>query len=191
MKNRKRKTSYAKQFQKWQKNLGPARSTLLILVIIIGALIGVKQVQVYRERTTYKSAEGQIEALIDDVSKFAPTSKEMRKYCTYSSEKFSKGSLGCVVMGIVTFVGTQEQQNALISKINSSREQIPWEFMYDNTKNLLNRNEQSGVFVYSYKTLTCGLSYGNKSTDGTDTNYDKNVLVVSYDCTGSALKEYY
>lgn len=191
MKNRKRNTSYAKKFQKWQKNLGPAQSSFLILVIIVAALFAARQVQVFKERTTYRTAENQITTLVDSASRLAPNSKEMRKYCSYSSEKFSKGTLGCVVMGIVTFVGTPEQQNAVISRINSSREQIPWEFMYDNTKNLLNRNEQSGVFVYSYKSLTCSLSYGNKSIDGTDTNYDKNILVVSYDCTGPALKEYY
>lgn len=191
MKNRKRNTSYAKKFQKWQKNLGPARSTLLILVIIIGALIGVKQVQVHRERTTYRAAERQVETLVENASKFAPSSKEVRKYCSYSSEKYSKGYLSCTVSGLVTYNLLKVDQNDVVSKIIKQKEGLPWVYQYENMSIVGEENNQIAVYVYSFKSLTCALDYGYKSIDGTSVRYDKNKLDVEYRCYGEALKEYY
>lgn len=195
MKNRKRNTSYAKQFQKWQKNLGPARGSLLILVIIIGALIGVKQVQVHRERTTYRAAERQVETLVENASKLAPSSNKVRKYCRYSSVKYGKGYLSCTVSGSVTYEAMSDDRlNEVIKLIDSTHKPKGWLFVRDNTWNYsdLPKTEIKNT-IYKSAQLSCGVRYSFVVNDSQQivTIGEKRLLRVAADCTGAALKEYY
>lgn len=173
------------------KKLSTAERVFVLACIVVGGLFLRHQLQVYVEHNTYKQAEKQIDSFVNEAAKLAPSKTETRRYCDYSSAKFSKGYLSCTVWGKVTYSTRADEQRTIIKSIEQNKQALPWKFMYDNTKKLLNTDRQLGVFVYSYRSLTCGVSYGYESIDGTSSNYDKNIFVVEYDCSGPALKEYY
>ena len=194
MKNRKRKTSYAKQFQKWQKNLGPAQSSLLILVIIIAVLFAAKQVQTYRERALYQRVQKHIIAYADEAARIAPSNKKTTNFCSYSSAKYERGSLSCTVQVDVIFNNvTETEVNRILQSAKNLEAKLPWKFEYDNTSQNENRPYIKTVRVYSYKYLTCGPSAYTSSDEEGNAVYKegKTQFTLTIDCTGPALKEYY
>jgi hypothetical protein len=194
MKNRKRNTSYAKKFQKWQKNLGPAQSSFLILVIIVAALFAAKQVQTYRERALYQRVERHITAYADEAARLAPSNKKSANFCSYSSAKYERGSLSCTVQVDVMFNKvTEAEVNQILLSAKQLETKLPWKFEYDNTSQNDDRPYIKTVRVYSYKYLTCGPSaYITSDEEGKAVyNEGKTQLTLTIDCTGPALKEYY
>jgi hypothetical protein len=89
-----------------KNNRGFAHLGALVVAFLVLFFIGYfakQQVAIYNERKTYREAEAQITQLIDAAAKLASSTKETRKYCSYSSAKYSKGSLGCEIRGSVEY----------------------------------------------------------------------------------------
>ena len=109
----------------------------------------------------YQNAEKQITQFVDEAAQLAPSTKEVRKYCSYSSEKFSRGSLGCTIKGTIQYSQQDEKKaKETLSLLYSRRRSLDWKFEFDNTKN--NQKlypDVIAVLVYKYRSLNCILDY--------------------------------
>jgi len=161
----------------------------------VAGLFGFKQVQIYQERNVYRSAEKQITTFVDEGAKLAPSTKEVRKYCSYSSAKFSKGYLGCSIDGQVSYnTASGNEKNELMQKIDTMQEKIGWKFIKDNTWNTVSEpTKEIKNNVYKLDTLTCGIAYRNMAKDRAQTvnQLEAEVLILDIHCSGTAQSEHY
>ncbi len=176
----------------WYSKRSTTQLAIASLVLLAAGFFGFKQAQIYQERSIYRSAEKQITTFVDEAAKLAPSTKEVRKYCSYSSEKFSRGSLGCTVEETLHYdVLSEDRITKTIADLNEKQKSLIWDFAYDNTKNNISTPSIISVKVYKYKELSCGIDYEYKRKDMYGADYDRSILVVSASCSGPALKEYY
>ena len=180
--------------------LNNARGFAHIGALVVGFLVlcfvgyfAKQQIAIYNERKTYREAEVQITQFTNAAAKLAPSTKEIRKYCSYSSAKYSKGTLGCEIRGSVEYGNLSERQLAAISSLRSSTQGTNWRFMRDNTSSLLEKYDGKifRVLVYSYKELTCSFTYQYKPLDLHFEKVDTTKPQVIYSCSGPAAREYY
>jgi hypothetical protein len=180
--------------------LNNARGFAHIGALVVGFLVlcfvgyfAKQQIAIYNERKTYREAEVQITQFTNAAAKLAPSTKEIRKYCSYSSAKYSRGTLGCTIIGSVEYDSPTPNQLEKISRRAKDKTLSPWKFKYDNTPNLLkeDRGRILGVLAYGSKGLTCGLAYQYKPLDLHFEKVDTTKPQVIYSCSGPAAREYY
>lgn len=161
-------------------------------IILIGFYVKY-QIAVINEEKMYKEAETQIDKFISDAKKLGPSTSSTKKYCSYTSAKFSKGQLGCSVNGEVEFVVESDSQVESLSQRLLAKDLSPWKFKYDNTGNLSDDTEEKRkrVIIYSYQGLNCGTTIQYKPLDPSGDTFDLTRYIASYRCHGSALQEYY
>ncbi|MBP9668104.1 hypothetical protein KBD87_04890 [Candidatus Saccharibacteria bacterium] len=167
-------------------------SGVIIGVVLIAAFVS-QQAAISKQKKIYDEAEQQITAFVNEAAKLAPSTKEIKKYCSYSSAKFEKGSLSCTIRGTVTYQEPSPEQLKVIEQRQGSVIRKPWVYGYDNSKNLLPKYSHKvlRVLVYSYQGLECGVTYQYKPNDASFIMVDFTKPEVVYDCSGSAKKEYY
>ncbi|PID30826.1 hypothetical protein CSA80_03615 [Candidatus Saccharibacteria bacterium] len=174
------------------QKLSSLQKLIAMLCIAIAILFLWHQANIYREHNTYKQAEKQITAFIDKAAKLAPSTKEVRKYCSRSSAKFDDGFLSCAVRSNLEYKPmTEEEVGNTIARLEAIHRPSDWVFAYDNTDQNKDTPAVIKIVVYNYQALTCSVSYDYKSSDPYGEVYDPNILVVEAGCTGSALKEHY
>ncbi len=164
------------------------------ITLALTALLLTWQLPIHKERTMYQNAEKQITQFVDEAAQLAPSTKEVRKYCSYSSEKFSRGSLGCTIRGRLLYKDVSEEEyNRLSASIRQLERQLQWNFSYDNTKQNADRPYIKSIRVYRYESMTCGPTLSVKSNTDGKAIYEagRTDLTLSVSCTGSALKKYY
>jgi uncharacterized protein HemX len=175
--------------------LSKKQGWLLATLAIAAALFLSYQIPIYREKRVYREAEKQITQFVDEAAKLAPSTKEIRKYCSYSSEKYGKGSLGCTVGAEVHFEAMADDEiNNTINKLNTIRNKLSWVHPQDNTWNETNgpKTEINSI-AYDYASIGCAVAYKYKTDERRKIVQiaDKKIIFVDVSCTGSALKEYY
>jgi hypothetical protein len=179
----------------WYGKRSTTQLAIVALALLAAGFFGFKQAQIYQERNVYRSAEKQITAFVDEAAKLAPSTKEVRKYCSYSSAKFSKGYLGCSIDGQVSYnTASDDEKNELMKRIDTMQDKIGWKFIEDNTWNTVSEpTKEIKNNVYKLDTLTCGIAYRNMAKDRAQivNQSDAGVLILDIHCSGTAQSEYY
>lgn len=163
------------------------------LVMIVAIFFIGQQIRIYSERTMYRQAEKQINQFIQEAAKLASSKTKVSNYCSYTSEKFSKGGLGCSVSSsVMLYQPPKATREAMIAEAKLLESGVPWkvEEIADNQQGILR-----GVY-YTVSTMNCSLRYmtGDQSPGNTNAGADlaqSNGLVIEFGCSGPALKEYY
>ncbi|MBL8031052.1 MAG: hypothetical protein JNK33_01870 [Candidatus Doudnabacteria bacterium] len=203
MQNKRKQHKLTKKPQKvsekirgWLRRRSKAELVLGVVVILVTGYLANHQIDVYREKQMYNAAERDIHNFVDAAAKLMPSTKKMIRYCTYGSEKYSKGGLSCTVEGDIEYLPLDESQ---IKEVVSSSEQLepelPWEFLFDNTEG--NQKYTSSNYlksvVYKKDRLRCSIHFTLKEDDQHSQVVvnGKSILRLSTGCNGSALKEYY
>ncbi|QQS20186.1 hypothetical protein IPL85_01905 [Candidatus Saccharibacteria bacterium] len=184
------------KIQNWYKSLGKIGKLSLALALVITLLFGVNQALIYKEKTMYKNAEKQIATFVDEAAKLAPSTKETRKYCRYSSAKFSNGSLSCTMSTTIKYLPTSENDTkGIIMGADNAQAVIKWRFLGDNTQS--NKKYISENYIksriYETESIRCGVHYRyDEDKDHNRVSIDgKVVLTIEISCSGPALREYY
>jgi hypothetical protein len=182
--------------KKLYKKVGKSGSIFLVLLIVAAMLLAMKQVAIYREKRMYDKAEKEISQFINRASSLYPNTNEVKNYCSYTSEKFSRGSLGCSISTILEYLPADEEKIKWITQaIDSKQKLINWEYLGENTKG--NREYISENYlksqIYQTGSLTCGIHYKYKEDTEKNRLYHdgKPILIIQASCTGPALREYY
>ncbi len=140
----------------------------------------------------YNEAEAQIASFVDKAAQLAPSTKEVRKYCSRSSAKFDDGFLSCTIEGLVQYDKlSSDDIRRVMMGLDNQRKGLKWTFVKDNTENIVSTPSIMSVMVYDYKGLSCDVSYEYKRYDTDGKNFDKETTIATISCTGSALKEHY
>ena len=168
-------------------------SGVIIGVVLIAAFIS-QQTSTSKQKKIYDEAEQQITAFVNEAAKLAPSAKEIKKYCSYSSAKFSRGTLGCSVRGGVTYnTLSSEISLNLMKKLDNLQEKIVWQYDKDNTWNGAGQETREiKNSIYKFKNLTCGVVYSEAKTDRSKPGApEETQLILDIDCSGLAMQEYY
>ena len=181
--------------------LNNARGFAHIGALVVGFLVvcfvgyfAKQQVAIYNERKTYREAEVQITQFTNAAAKLAPSTKEIRKYCSYSSAKYSRGARSCnVVVDLEYHSLSPVISEKVIENLNTIQGELPWTFQYDNTKgNKMNISaDYISSRVYLSDGLHCSVSYRYKANTKDIPEGDTKNLLVKAHCSGTALEEYY
>jgi hypothetical protein len=181
--------------------LNNARGFAHIGALVVGFLVvcfvgyfAKQQIAIYNERKTYREAEVQITQFTNAAAKLAPSTKEIRKYCSYSSAKYSKGTLGCVVDGSIVYERLSiDSQQKIIDKATQLQENSSWgrpKNIVSGGQSITSRNNIK-AYVYEVGSLSCSVDYEYKAEDLYGDSFDKSILVVEIGCSGPAAREYY
>lgn len=173
---------------------------VIVLVLAVGlAAIGVFTVyqikhaqKVSKERALYAAADKETQDYINTIAAKYPGKIEHNTSCSYSSAKYSKGSLGCDLKSTITINIPEDNQKALIDFADTEQKSLPWDFAYDNTKQNLATGFDNLIKIRVYKTdsLTCSVVYKHPQSSNAGTDTKDSVQIVS-SCEGNALAEYY
>lgn len=170
-------------------------SAIVILVGLVGwfAVYQIQHVQkINKERDLYAAADKEAQTFISTVAKKYPGKTQHNTGCSYSSAKYSKGSLSCNVESTLTITLQGSGQKALLNLADSEQKKLPWDFAYDNTDpNLIGSENVISSRVYKNGSILCGVHYEYKWIDVNSKKFDKNTVLISADCSGPALAEYY
>jgi hypothetical protein len=180
----------------WYGKRSTTQLAIVALALLAAGFFGFKQAQIYQERSTYRSAEKQIAAFVDEAAKLAPSTKEVSNGCRHRSEKFSKGQLDCSVGGAIVFSAETEPDIVnILERAYKLENDLNWTHKGDGTessqryisKNYIRTN------IYNTEHLYCTVSYRYKENDQEMKIMTENkaVLLINASCTGPALKEYY
>lgn len=146
--------------------------------------------KVNKERALYAAADKEAKAYIDAIAEKYPGEVKNYRYCDYSSEIYSKGSLGCTVETSLIVTTSSVKDNQILAFSDKKQKNIGWLFAYDNTKSILETGNSTLIKILVYKKgdITCRVRYGHYSSDGI---IDKNKIEINAGCSGNALAEYY
>lgn len=175
-----------------KQNQGFSLTHILIVVLAIAGVVligfGIKHASaVAAERQRYKEADAQITSFVNDAAKLAPSIKEIKRYCSRTSEEYSKGSLGCVIRGEVTYTSLTVGENTTIQQLARVEHKLPWKII--ETAPSVTASIKDAY--YNISTLRCSIRHTVEKISE-DINSDKNTkLQLVIDCSGSALSEYY
>ncbi len=165
------------------------------ITLALTALLLTWQLPIHKERTMYQNAEKQITQFVDEAAQLAPSTKEVRKYCRYSSEKFSRGSLGCTVDGEVVYgVLNTGKAEEIMKKLDIDQSGLGWLFVEDNTWSTSSSPAQEiKNNIYKAHGLNCGVVYRNIRDKDAQLNDGTMVHQLSLDihCSGHARAEYF
>lgn len=184
-----------------KQNQGFSFTHVLLVVVVIAAIIlisfGIKHgSEVAAEKQSYKEADAQITSFVNDAAKLAPSTKEIKRYCSRTSEEYSEGNLSCTIDGTVEYAGLDTgAQKQVMSALDARQQKLSWKFAYDNTQSNQRYSYSNYVQskVYRSDDLLCGIHYEYKEDNNQKPILvgDKTVLSVGIDCSGRALSEYY
>ena len=173
--------------------LSLAKKIAIPICVIAAVLFVWQQVRIYQERTMYNKAEQQIQDFMSQVVKLAPGEKTSKKYCSYTSEKFSKGSLGCSISSTIRFdLNADKTKEIMIEESKRIEANITWPI----EEEVVNEKAMYRGVYYSFSTLSCALRYISDDTRSGGIHEENrlinaNNLTIEFGCSGPALKEYY
>lgn len=179
---------------------------VIVLVLTIGlAAIGVFTIyqikhaqKVSKERALYAAADKEAQDYINAIAAKYPGKVEHNTSCSYSSAKYSKGSLGCsvyVTLDIVLDEAKKEEQIVKLSEATGSN--LSWAKTYSTSgESTLSVNEiKTDLYKLSDKKCLQTLSYKDvgfgASSEQLVLENGNKILEVRAGCSGSALAEYY
>jgi hypothetical protein len=182
--------------------LNNARGFAHIGALVVGFLVvcfvgyfAKQQIAIYNERKTYREAEVQITQFTNAAAKLAPSTKEIRKYCSYSSAKYSRGTLGCAIDSSVKYEDIDDAQvKQIMERANAILSSARWHYLQDNTWNYTNYPKaEISSSVYQFKNLSCGVAYRYEIDNERQIIMVRNKkgLLLEIGCSGPAAREYY
>lgn len=179
----------------WYSKRSTTQLLIVALVLLAAGFFGFKQAQIYQERSIYRSAEKQITAFVDEAAKLAPSTKEVRRYCRYSSAKIDRGPLGCTITGEIEFDSLSGGRiEEIVEHIGSRQVPEKWRYIRDNTFNYTHipKTELKNL-IFEFSGLSCGIRFMHVTDEGRQTTTEERdkILKVTADCTGPARDEYY
>lgn len=184
------------------------KKVLLVIAVVILAIIGFfgyRQFAIVQEKRHFEQAYEDIEKLRQEIAAELgePTAVEQEKSCGYSSAKFSRGSLGCmvgakIVYGVTDPEKATELKDQAYSLIDSSTYATPTSSSDDGFKGFGALSEDAYQYIsYGLDTsydLACqvGFYLTTRSHSPAQINSGEGAFVISFGCSNNeSLAEHY
>lgn len=150
----------------------------LIPTLIVLAVCLYVAVPLLYDRWVYSSQDKKIKGYISSL-KVAQGNVKAEKYCTYSHQKYSKGTLKCDVRYSFSY----KNDSTLFDKSTTTAQEFGWKFKWDNavTNNKYSTEKFIKSEVYEYRHLLCSFVIIEKS----------DAYEYQLGCSGRAKAEWY
>ena len=171
-----------------------SNKTFTIILILIAALgLGYRYIGMPAlEKRTYEKLDKQAYEYIQSLAQKYPGKVTHEKYCEYSSAKFSKGTLGCVIDTQLFITNINSLKEVEIKNYGTEEQKkLGWRVDFEDASNNASYNMTNiKRTVYVVDNLTCGIhyDYGGGAPSYT---LDKTKFYISAGCSGNALREHY